>query len=158
MSYIFQVDASSFGRVADKLKASSGVVGNACEKMILRAALMAEAKAKEKAPIDKGILRGSITHSIDKRGNEIIGRVGTNLDYAVHQEYGTGLYGRRRDYIYPRRAKILRFKVKSGGIVFARRVRGTQGKFFIKKGLQEVKDRIEEIKAFGIKLLKEGLT
>lgn len=157
MGYIFQVDASSFGKVADKLKSSGVIVENACEKMILRAALMAEAKAKEKAPIDKGILRGSITHRVEHQGNTIIGRVGTNLDYAVHQEYGTGLYGRRKDYIYPRRSKVLRFKVRGGGIVFARRVRGTQGKFFIKKGLQEVKDRIEEIKSFGIKLLREGL-
>lgn len=156
-SYEFTFDASSFEKVATRLRASSGLIGEVAEKMILRAALMAEAKAKEEAPVRHGILRGSITHKIDRKTGEIIGRVGTNLDYAPYQEYGTGLYGRRHDYIYPRRARMLRFKTRSGQVVFARRVSGVRPKFFIKKGLQEVVGRIEEIKSFGVNLIKERL-
>ncbi len=39
--------------------------------------------------VDTGRLRTSITHEVERSGKEIIGRVGTNVDYAIPLEYGT---------------------------------------------------------------------
>jgi len=36
-----------------------------------------------------GTLRRSITWEIDKKGNELIGRIGTNLIYSLPLEFGT---------------------------------------------------------------------
>jgi len=49
-----------------------------------------EAEAKEHAPVDTGTLRRSITHELreDSDGNQFV-RIGTNVQYAVFQEFGT---------------------------------------------------------------------
>jgi len=39
--------------------------------------------------VDTGRLRASITHEVCKESNQIIGLVGTNVEYAPHLEFGT---------------------------------------------------------------------
>lgn len=46
-------------------------------------------EARRLAPVDRGILRGSIEQEIRVTGSSIVGRVGTNVEYAIHQEFGT---------------------------------------------------------------------
>ena len=46
-------------------------------------------EAKRRSPIDTGNLRGSIDKEVKKEAFEIVGVVGTDVDYAIHQEYGT---------------------------------------------------------------------
>lgn len=48
-----------------------------------------EAAAKRLCPVDTGRLRSSITHDVNRRGRTVVGRVGTNVDYAKHVEFGT---------------------------------------------------------------------
>ena len=64
-------------------------------------AILVEADAKMNAPVDLGRLRQSITHRIE--GNSAF--VGTNVDYAAHVEYGTGIHseggvGRKTPWSY----------------------------------------------------------
>ena len=54
-----------------------------------RAVLMVENDAKRFVAVDTGRLRSSITHEIEVTKNEVRGIVGTNVDYAIAQEYGT---------------------------------------------------------------------
>ncbi len=54
-------------------------------KMIHSATLAIEGQAKLNAPYKTGLLRRSITHEV----SELEGAVGTNVEYAEHQEYGT---------------------------------------------------------------------
>lgn len=58
-----------------------------------RAALAIERQAKINAEFTQGyqtgMLKSSITNKIEISGNEIIGIVGTNKDYAVPLEFGT---------------------------------------------------------------------
>ena len=46
-------------------------------------------KARTLAPVDTGNLRGSISWEIRKRGNQLVGVVGTNVPYAIYVEKGT---------------------------------------------------------------------
>lgn len=95
---------------------------------------VAEGTAKNEAPHDKGNLRGSINQGrVTGLGLDMELTVGTNLDYAKHQEYGTGIYGKTGKPITPKRGKFLRFKY-NGRWVYARSVKGTRGKFYMKKG------------------------
>ena len=45
--------------------------------------------AKRLAPVDRGILRASIQYEIRKERGELTARIGTNVKYAVYQEFGT---------------------------------------------------------------------
>lgn len=53
-----------------------------------KACLLVENDAKRICPVDTGRLRASLTHEVEKSGKEIIGRVGTNVEYAIPVEYG----------------------------------------------------------------------
>ena len=57
-----------------------------------RAAITVQSRAREKAPVDTGRLRSSITYELDKRPVTLWAKVGTNLAYAPYMEYGTGLF------------------------------------------------------------------
>lgn len=57
---------------------------------IWRTGLRVEGDAKKQAPYETGTLRRSInTQKPVKSGKMIKGKVGTNITYAPHQEYGT---------------------------------------------------------------------
>ena len=59
-----------------------------------------ERAAKQKAPKDTGALRRSITSTVEREGDELVGTVFTPLEYAPYVEYGTGLFaesGGRKD-------------------------------------------------------------
>lgn len=60
-----------------------------CFQNIEKACLLVEGDAKRMCPVDTGRLRASITHETEKSGDEVIGRVGTNVEYGVYVEYGT---------------------------------------------------------------------
>ena len=120
------------------------------------ATFVAEGAAKENAPIDKGLLRGSIHSQIQNEGLDTIGVVGTNLEYAPYQEFGTGIYGPSGQPITPKRSSVLAFKV-GGTTVFARSVAGTKPKRFMAKGLQAVRDNMTKIRDAGIKAVKKNL-
>lgn len=51
--------------------------------------LVAEGYAKAECPVDTGNLRNSITHAVE--GNDAY--IGTNVEYAVYVEMGTGRRG-----------------------------------------------------------------
>ena len=46
-----------------------------------------EGEIKTRAPVDTGHLRASYSHTVETRGEAVVGRVGTNVEYAAHQEY-----------------------------------------------------------------------
>lgn len=51
-----------------------------------------ENKAKQICPVDDGVLRASITHVIEGQGDEVVGKVGSNLEYAPYVHQGTGIH------------------------------------------------------------------
>ncbi len=69
--------------------------------------------------VRSGTLRRSITYTLHETEDAIVGRVGTNLEYAAIHEYGGTIHVPE---IRPRRAKALHFYV-GGASVFAMRAR-----------------------------------
>ena len=68
-----------------------------------RCGLVAEGYAKMRAPVDTGNLRNSITHQVAPDEHAVY--IGTNSEYAVYQELGTGKYaegggGRPTPWVY----------------------------------------------------------
>lgn len=115
--------------------------------------------ARRNCPVDKGPLRASLTGEISAVGDVLIGRVGSNLSYAIHVHEGTGIYaGRGR--IYPKNGRFLAWKTKvryaaataggtrvtgtagrkrtGGDWVFAKSIAGMKGRPFLTDALREV--------------------
>jgi len=77
-------------QLAAKFKKISKTASNEVEQALINSALMVERDAKIKVPVDTGRLRQSITHQDENFGSQNPAvKVGTNVDYAPHIEYGT---------------------------------------------------------------------
>lgn len=58
------------------------------DEVLNKACILVENDAKKKCPVDKGQLRNSITHEVER--TEAV--VGTNTEYAPYVEIGTGIF------------------------------------------------------------------
>ena len=108
--------------------------------------------AKVACPVDRGLLRQSITSRVDAQNGRVVGTIDTPIVYARYLHEGTGIYGPRHAYIYPRRGRFLVFETKGvfgplrrgakrkpkgrRNVVFARRVRGIPPNPFLVRGLE----------------------
>lgn len=101
---------------------------------MVRRGILVQNRARQLAPVDTGRLRSSIhVDSPAVRGRRVGVRVGTNVEYALHMEFGT-----RSGYtITPQRARVLRFR-SGGRTVFTRRVvhPGVRARPFLRPALR----------------------
>lgn len=75
----------------------------ACLRALERCGLVGEGYAKDLAPVDTGRGGNSISHKVDESEPAVY--IGTNLDYMIYQELGTGIYaegggGRPTPWVY----------------------------------------------------------
>lgn len=88
----------TFNDYSGKVKAK---LGENCEAFLLEATAEIASQAADNSPIDTGQLKGSWSTEVD--GNT--GYVGSGLEYAIWQEFGTGEYalegnGRKGGWFY----------------------------------------------------------
>lgn len=74
-------------------------------KNMQEACLNVERTAKQNCPKDLGILSASITSEVEQTHTEIVGRIGSNVEYAPYVHNGTGIYakdgnGRKKPWGY----------------------------------------------------------
>lgn len=105
-------------------------------KDLYRRCVRVQNKAKrnlERAPrrIDTGRLRSDIRIQIVIIDGRPIGRVGFSVFYGLYVHEGTGIYGVKGMPIKPRRAKLLRWRPKKSGYVYAKAVKGMQPNPFL---------------------------
>lgn len=88
---------------------------------------------KRRAPVDDGIGRASIDHTVEIAPGRVIMRAGSPLQYMYWQDIGTGVHGPRKRPIVPITKKFLRFEVKAGTlakgnrpVVYAKSVQGVK--------------------------------
>lgn len=65
---------------------------------VKRGALAVQSGARRRSPVDTGRLRNSITHEL--AADELSARIGTNVEYAPHVEFGTRR-ARAQPYLFP---------------------------------------------------------
>lgn len=58
-------------------------------KAVTKACIRVHGRARQLAPVDTGRLRSSIQYEVGRDGRGIVGRIGTNVHYAKHVEFGT---------------------------------------------------------------------
>ena len=80
-----------------------------------KACFLVDNDAKRFVAVDTGRLRSSITHEIEVAKDELRGVVGSNVEYAIDQEYGTSKQS-GKPYLRPSLAKnIPKIKQLFGG-------------------------------------------
>jgi hypothetical protein len=104
--------------------------------------------ARRNVSKDTGRLAGSITSELSQEGDRIVVRIGSNLEYAIYVEKGTGIYA-GRGMIRPKSGAFLAWpavnnsgqgtrRYKGGataGWVYARAVRGQPGQHYLERAL-----------------------
>ena len=80
-----KIDSAEF---LDSLETYNEFVSNQLKNTLKTCALGIERDAKRKCPVDTGRLRGSISTDLSQI-NSYEATIGTNVEYAVHVEYGT---------------------------------------------------------------------
>lgn len=119
--------------------------------MLDYASLLGTTIAKEKAPVRSNVLRGSIQRSTLTDTKSIIE---TRVKYARFQESGTGIYGEGRGLITPKRAKFLVFKNKAGKTIFAKAVRGTKPRWFMRGAKEYLESNMNKVLSVGATEIK----
>lgn len=94
-----QADEKLIKIVEDNREEVINGIGEAILRGLNEVGQMAETYAKALAPVDTGRLRNSITHIIDPDANEVY--IGTNVEYARHQEYGRHAANGGRGFLRP---------------------------------------------------------
>lgn len=90
--------------------------------------------------VDTGRLRASITVQLVRRMGYPAVRIGTNVKYGMWVHDGTGLYGPRHSYIYPKTKRYMRWRPKgSQAYVYAKRTKGMRGNPFLTEALEHAK-------------------
>lgn len=108
-------------RLRAALLGLSGVGQKVVAREVKRAALNVEGGAKERSPVDTGRLRASIAHEIQEGGLSAL--VGTNVEYAPHQEFGTQRMA-AQPFLFP--------ALEAERPVFLARLRSELGDAFVK--------------------------
>lgn len=101
----------------DRLTQRLNKIANMELKKTMRdATKVVHAQAKELAPVDTGNLAGSIHQEVKVKGENLEGRVFTNVEYAPYVEFGTGVKG-NGSYPYDIEGLDLAYKEDWAGMV-----------------------------------------
>lgn len=131
------IDGSDFAEFADNLREAAANLDEAVDAALQKTALQVERSAKQKAPVDTGTLRASITNRPIDDGYV----VGTNVEYAAAVEFGT-----RPHVITPNQADALAFEGQAGELIFRQRVEhpGTEAQPFLRPALRDHESDLTE--------------
>lgn len=110
---------------------------------LLRRGILVESQAKRNLSggasgpkrIDTGRLRASIATVMVTRDGAPACLVGTDVSYARFVHDGTGVHGPRHQRIRPRRAKVMRWRTRTGGYRYARSTQGMVANPFLTNAL-----------------------
>lgn len=108
----------------------------AAAKWLLQACILVEGQAVLLAPVSTSRLKQSIDYIVDD--DELVGYVGTNVDYAIYVEFGTGEFaengnGRKGGWMY---------KDPSGEWFFTK---GMSPKPYLRPAFRQTKGQIEAL-------------
>lgn len=78
--------------VHDNSEIVLGELSHAILRGLEKCGLVGEGYAKKLCPVDTGTLRNSMTHTVEINDKSGSAYIGTNNEYAVYVELGTGVY------------------------------------------------------------------
>jgi len=138
MAYTIKIN--NLDRVVEEFKKAPKVINERLQIGVKNAGKTILSIEKQEAPVGTGNLRRNIQFSY----SPISSKVWPSSGYAVFVNEGTGLYGPRKDYIRPKRAKVLAFK-KGGKMIFAKKVAGQKANPFVERTRDKAEPKLNKI-------------
>ena len=100
---------------------------------------------------DTGNLAAQIKWGVSREGSRVVAKVFTTTGsggkggYALWVEVGTGIYGKRKQPIKPKRGKFLVWRdKKTGELIFARQVKGRRATPFFRPAIESNRGFVQE--------------
>ena len=93
--------SQSFEELLSKIQNLGGSIEEGIYKGVGNYVSKIQADARRNCTVDTGHLRNSIHIKVKYKKEEIVGTVGTNLDYALYVELGTGPIGAKSPKMLP---------------------------------------------------------
>lgn len=127
------------------LESETGPVG----RDILRRTLAVEAASVMYCPVDEGRAWTTIEHEVGRDEHGLYGRVGSNLDYFIHIERGTGVFEEAIPGVAPSPNKGQRITAKDGGtlrfeiggeVIYRKSIKGMRPHAPLRRGLEHADD------------------
>jgi hypothetical protein len=145
------ITLSGIPELKDKLRqVDNDLSGGPAVEAMHKATMLVTGSAKVYAPVDRGVLRASIMPDVVTMNKTVEGVVGSNVIYAAAQELGTKPFW---PPLQPLVEWVKRKGMASGAAIYAvakgvqRAIarRGIKAKLFLKRGLDENRERILQI-------------
>lgn len=125
---------------SEKLIEAKSKIEALLHKGMEKALIMIEFDAKQNCPVDTGHLRASIAHKVEENESQVVGSIGSTLEYAPYVHQGTGIYAvngdGRKDVPWKYRDKLTGEWHNSSG---------QKPNPFLQKAIDNNKDKIGEI-------------
>lgn len=137
----YTIEIKNLDKLREAFEKMPEVVGKELKHTVNEVGALLTETEKREAPIKSGTLRRDI--AMRPFGFGVA--VGPSMEYAFYVHEGTGLYGKRGDYIRPRKAKVLAFKGSNGQMVFTKRVAGQKPNPFVKRTVEQSEDKVNKI-------------
>lgn len=151
--------SSSFDELLSKIENLGGDIEEGVKKGVGQFLAKVQADAKKLCPTDTGMLRNSIKTNVKVDNKEIIGEVGSDLNYAIYVEMGTGPTGASSKKLLP---KGVNPKYKTKGWVYKAKegYRYTQGQIakpFLYPAFKMNENNVKEYLKKGVQSYLRGL-
>lgn len=91
------IDTASIQDMAKTYDGAGPMIKRELTRELTRLAIEVRNEAVTLAPVDTGRLRSSIAYELAPQGQDLIARIGTNVQYAKSVEFGTGLLSEAPD-------------------------------------------------------------
>lgn len=137
---MYSIEIENLGEIKRLFNAMPKVVDGELSKSVKKAGAYILGVEKGEVPVKTGALRRAIAMEYFSIGI----KVGPNSNYAQWVHFGTGLYGPRHDFIRPKRAKVLAFKV-GGKMVYAKYTRGQKANPFVERTVAKSSNPVNSI-------------
>lgn len=128
MSMGFQIDGRGYER---GLRRWMGRISDGAKDAMTRTGIQMVGEAQRRCPVDSGLLRSSIRHTVSGSRRSWTVTIGTAVHYAPHVEYGT-----KAHYIFPRKKQALFWKGAAHPVAWVKHP-GTKPKPFMRPAIAE---------------------
>ena len=104
--------------------------------------LIVQREAKIEAPVDTGRLRASIVPEVTRRGNTVVGIVGSNVEYAPYVEFGTRPHWPPPGAleVWARRHGMSEFAIRRKIAMY-----GTEGKRYLQGSFEKCREQVAQL-------------
>ena len=136
----YDIKIKNLNEIREAFKLAPNVVNDELQRGVKDAGKTLLSIEKREAPVSSGNLRRNII--LDYKPISAI--IFPRSKYAPFVNFGTGIFGPKKQYVRPKRAKVLAFK-KGGKMIYAKRTKGMRANPFVERTAKMAQGKLNKI-------------